>query len=174
MTADKVANILTALALLGSMIAIYIQTRIYSQEWRPILTYKSVKIQPIINDNLKTGRIEIDLNFENSGKCTLRYEIKSLHIFFNGIKQPDVVETSKGSVVGVGQSVSFNRFYQIPFDYKENTDLTPLVPKNVKIIFNLEYKKITKRSKKYFMGYEIEATHSEIGYRALFGSTYET
>lgn len=174
MTSEVIANILTALALILSATAIIIQIKVYSQEWRPILTYQNLQIHKIVDENSKTGTIDIVLYFENSGKCPLKYEMKNLQVYFNGMKQADVDETSTGSVVGVGQTVTYNRFYSKAIEMNENGEVVPFAPNNVKLKFNLEYSKISKRSKKYFMNYVVDANVSGNGYRSLFHTTLAT
>ena len=174
MTSEVIANIMTALALILSATAILIQIKVYSQEWRLILTYQSLQIHKIIDENTKTGTIDIVLYFENSGKCPLKYEMKNLQVFFNGMKQPDVDETLTGSVVGVGQTVTYNRFYSKPIVMEENGEVVPFTPNTVKLKFDLEYSKITKRSKKHFMNYVVDANVSGDGYRSLFHTTLAT
>lgn len=172
MTAEEITNYLTASALILSAIAIFIQVRVYSQEWRPILTYKSLQIQTVVDTNSKTGTTDIVLYFDNSGKCPLKYEMKNLQVYFNGMKQPDVDETSTGSVVGVGQTVTYNRFYRKPIEI--NGEVIPFAPSTVKLKYDLEYSKISKRSKKYFINYVIDANVSGNSYRSLFHTTLAT
>ncbi|UOO37284.1 hypothetical protein IZU99_08480 [Oscillospiraceae bacterium CM] len=181
---EVVAIIISSIALIVSIIVAMLQIIAYSQEWRPVLSF--VNVDTFVQDNPSAGIATIDynINFTNSGKSQIQYEMKEFEIFWNDIQQSNVAEKSKGSVVGVGQKNAFNRHYT--FGYTNISTLSTqsltnsqppefnlIIPKT-KIIFKLEYHKIGQPKKKYYLDYELFIEYNNNYTRMLLGKSIAT
>lgn len=142
-------------AFILSLVTAYIQISVHHQELRPYLSFYGSSGKVRINQQTGDASIDIFLNFKNAGKCVLQYNITQLDYFIQGIKQPNVDEKSKGSIIGVNSECSFNRYYSKIWTYPIGLKPEEYILPNQKIIFTVEYYRIDKpkRSISYFMNY---------------------
>lgn len=164
---DSLAFYLSLLAFCVSVFTAWIQWWTYSQEWRPVLSYKGIECALTIDEDNGAYQINYNFVFENTGRCPIVFEMKKLSILLDGEPLEDVKETSKGHSVGSGQIGRFNRFYMFSVNYPNQIIMTRILP-STKFIFYVEYYKIANPRKRYKLDYEIDMTFSDAGYRELF------
>ncbi|MCL2361355.1 MAG: hypothetical protein FWC73_06040 [Defluviitaleaceae bacterium] len=116
--------------------------------------------------------MDFNLEFENVGKCVLRYEIIKFDVFINGIKFPDVVLKNTGSVLGVKVCRNFNKYYTNFLQYKHGLDPSEYVPPNHILHFEVNYYKIGKAKKTYKLIYEVHREFDNGISREYYGETF--
>nr|WP_288829487.1 hypothetical protein [uncultured Clostridium sp.] len=164
---DSLAFYLSIFAFGVSMFTAWIQWWTYSQEWRPVLSYKGIESALIIAEDNSAYEINYNFIFENTGRCPIVFEMKKLNILLDGEPLEDVKDTSKGHSVGSGQIGRFNRFYVFQVNCPDPIIMTRMLP-STKFIFQVEYYKIANTKKRYKLDYEIDMTYNGAGPRGLF------
>lgn len=148
MSVELLNIIIAFIALIISLITAIIQIKTQLAQMRPYLSFRCTEIK-YFNES---STLDFNLVLDNVGKCVLLYEVKNLEIYISGVKQNDVDEHSRGSVIGVNATGFFNRHYK--YQYSFTPDGTIILP-NCKILFEIQYNKINEK-KRYKMNYEIE------------------
>ena len=159
-------------AFLVALVTAIIQIKVHRQELRPYLSFSGTTgIVKIFTDTGKAG-MDILINLMNVGKCVLVYEVSKFDVFVNGVKLPDVDVTNKGSVIGVNTGASYRKYYEGILQYSERLSPEQYIPPNHKIVFDIEYYKVNKPTKRYKLSYEVSLEFSDGIRREFYDKTY--
>ena len=169
---DILALIIASTACIISLLLLIERFSWHKKDTRPYLSFKKTNGIVKIDESNGIAGIYINLEFENVGKCVLRYNIIKFDIFINGLKLPDVALKSTGSVLGVKVSGSFNKYYTNLLKYKLGLASSEYIPPNHVINFEVEYYKIGRPNKKYKLAYEVHKEFERGISREYYGETF--
>jgi len=166
------SEIISLAAFILALVVAFRQIQVMRQEMRPYLSFSG--LSEIFKVSKETGSASMDfnLNFENVGKCVLRYEVIQFDIFINGVQLLPVDTKNTGAIVGVNSKTVYNKFYTKIRQFPPNLAPEKYIPPNYKVIFSIEYYRIDKPKKTYKLFYEVSKEFDSGLSREFFGKSF--